>query len=189
MVFVVNAQEKFTSAANLAQMRNRPFTAITRSKAWVRVTGVGEEMDALIAEFERIKANNFALDFTYPTEEERAKLRIVHRDKSQVAKKIQRHERSLVDLVSDLERGEDGAMVQMRYAFSASTGQLLRSSASFLPSPDLTPYQDDPELYITDQVYGEIVDPRVVPVPLQVDFDGGASQDLHHPHSHLMILN
>ncbi|GAB2472114.1 DEAD/DEAH box helicase [Xylanimonas ulmi] len=105
MVYVVNAQEKFTSGANLAQVRNRLFTAVTRSKAWVRVTGVGPEMDALIEEFNRIKASDFALDFVYPNEEVRAKLRIVHRDKSQVVKKLRHYGQSLGELVSDLERG------------------------------------------------------------------------------------
>ncbi|GAB2472122.1 DUF2290 domain-containing protein [Xylanimonas ulmi] len=79
----------------------------------------------------------------------------------------------------------DGALVQMRYEFSKRSGQLLRSSASFLPSPDLTAYQDDPQLYLRDEVYGDVVDPRVVPVPMRVDFDAGAAVDLHHPHSHM----
>lgn len=106
MVYVVNAQERFTSGADLAQVRNRLFTAITRSKAWVRVTGVGAEMDALVEEFARVKASNFGLEFIYPPDEVRAKLRIVHRDKSRIVTKIKRYGQSLGELVSDMERGE-----------------------------------------------------------------------------------
>lgn len=107
MVYVVNAQESLTATVNLARIRNRLFTAITRSKAWVRVTGVGPEMDLLIAEFAKVKAHDFRLDFVYPTEAERAKLQVVHRDMSRTAEtRLKKHGRSLTELVSDLESGE-----------------------------------------------------------------------------------
>jgi len=107
MVYIMNAQESLTATGNLARIRNRLFTAITRSKAWVRVTGIGPEMDALIAEFERIKWADFKLNFTYPTAAERTKLQIVHRDMSKAeATRVRRHGQLLTDLVSDLEAGE-----------------------------------------------------------------------------------
>lgn len=81
----------------------------------------------------------------------------------------------------------DGAIVQMRYEFSSRSGELLRSSASFLPSPSLTAYQDDPELYLRDEVYGDVIDPRVVPVPMRADYDPGAAVEVHHPSSHLTL--
>jgi superfamily I DNA and RNA helicase len=80
MVYVVNAQEGESTRANLAVVRNRLFTAITRSKGWVRVVGVGDEMDALRTEFERARDAHFKLDFLYPTVEQRDRLRIVHRE-------------------------------------------------------------------------------------------------------------
>ncbi len=80
MVYVVNAQEQLSTRLNLASVRNRLFTAITRSKAWVRVTGFGDEMDQLMAEYERMAEEDFRLRFRYPTAEERRDLRIVHRD-------------------------------------------------------------------------------------------------------------
>lgn len=107
MVYVVNAQESLNSTVNLARIRNRLFTAITRSKAWVRVTGVGVEMDALIAEFERVKAHAFQLDFIYPTEAERAKLQVVHRDMSRTAStRLKQHDASLIDLAEAIQSGE-----------------------------------------------------------------------------------
>lgn len=83
----------------------------------------------------------------------------------------------------------DGALVQVRYEFRADSHELLRSRAAFLPSPDLTPYQEDPELYLHDEVYGDVIDPRVVPVPLRFDFDSRPAvvKDLLHPQSHLTL--
>jgi superfamily I DNA and RNA helicase len=80
MVYVINAQESFDSPVNLARLRNRLFTAITRSKGWVRVVGVGEDMRRLAEEFNAVREANFELRFRYPTEKERAHLQVVHRD-------------------------------------------------------------------------------------------------------------
>lgn len=79
MVYVVNSQFCATEW-DPAWVRNILFTAITRSKGWVRVCGVGPAMEVLVKEFERIKAQNFRLHFKYPTEEERQKLKVINRD-------------------------------------------------------------------------------------------------------------
>ncbi|MYB40362.1 AAA family ATPase [Candidatus Saccharibacteria bacterium] len=80
MVYVINAQDCNLPTMNLASIRNQLFTAITRSKSWIRVLGVGSHMDSLIEEFQRLKEANFVLRFHYPTSEQRENLRIVHRD-------------------------------------------------------------------------------------------------------------
>ncbi|MDE2938292.1 MAG: ATP-binding domain-containing protein [Chloroflexota bacterium] len=80
MVYVINAQDCNLPAMNLASIRNQLFTAITRSKSWVRVLGVGSPMDSLIEEYHRLKESEFVLRFLYPTAEQRENLRIVHRD-------------------------------------------------------------------------------------------------------------
>lgn len=80
MVYVVNAQQSFEARANLAQLRNRLFTAITRSTAWLRVTGIGNQMESLIKEYDRISKAEFSLQFRYPTEGELQQLKVVHRD-------------------------------------------------------------------------------------------------------------
>jgi len=54
MVYIINAHECF-SDYNISQKRNMLFTALTRSKAWVRVIGYGENMKALQQEFEEVK--------------------------------------------------------------------------------------------------------------------------------------
>ncbi len=76
MVYIVNADDCFYSPYNLAKIRNQLFTAITRSKAWVRVLGVGPKMDELIFEYQRVKEKKFTLDFIYPTKEQRHKINI-----------------------------------------------------------------------------------------------------------------
>lgn len=104
MVYVANAHENFTAKQNQARTRNRLFTAITRSKAWVRVTGVGAEMENLLEEYEKIKDSRFALDFVYPTEEERKTMQILHREMPPEAeKRLRGHDTSLEQLVQDLE--------------------------------------------------------------------------------------
>lgn len=68
MVYIIGAEGCRDAAQGLATIRNTLFTAITRSKAWVRVLGVGEEMELLKAEYERVVKNNYALTFHYPDE-------------------------------------------------------------------------------------------------------------------------
>jgi superfamily I DNA and RNA helicase len=106
MVYVINGQECESEGANLAQLRNRLFTAITRSKAWVRVCGVGSSMEDLREEFDSEKSNGFQLQFNYPTDEEREKMQIVHRDMSKAeAERVAERRSNLGDLIADLEEG------------------------------------------------------------------------------------
>jgi len=107
MVYVINAQECDGIGVGLASLRNRLFTAITRSKAWVRVIGYGQGMANLIQEFERLKQHNFKLAFTYPTDELLKKLRIVHRDLSPHEKqRLEQKKTRALELADALERGE-----------------------------------------------------------------------------------
>ncbi len=104
MVYVVNAHESYDAAVSLARIRNRLFTAITRSKAWVRVVGYGDDMRRLVEEYQSIKAADFELRFAYPSERERAHLQVVHRDMTpDEASVVRRRRESLSGLVSDLE--------------------------------------------------------------------------------------
>lgn len=106
MVYIVNAQDCHSSSWNLATIRNRLFTAITRSKAWVRILGVGKDMQRLTQEYKRLKEQNFELHFRYPTKAQREQLMIVHRDMStDERKRLEAREKSLLDLISDIESG------------------------------------------------------------------------------------
>jgi superfamily I DNA and RNA helicase len=103
MVYIINAQHCYTSWGSLARVRNQLFTAITRSKAWVRVLGVGPNMAKLAEEFSRVKAQKFELNFRYPTTEERKHLNIVNRDKDE--KVIREGATKINHLIRDLQGG------------------------------------------------------------------------------------
>jgi len=107
MVYIINAQDCDTTGGNLARIRNRLFTAITRSKAWVRVLGIGAGMERLTKEFETLKHEGFELQFRYPTEEERHQLMIIHRDRTiKDRKSVESAEQGLIRLFEDLESGK-----------------------------------------------------------------------------------
>ena len=81
----------------------------------------------------------------------------------------------------------DGALLQLSYMFQQEV--LERSRLAFLPSPDLTSFQSDPELYLEDTVFAEIVQPGIVPFPLRFDFDAREHvfEEIRHPKSHLTL--
>ena len=104
IVYIINAQESVAGRLNLATMRSELFTAITRSKAWVRVLGHGPAMEQLIEEAKQIYTHDFDLTFTYPTAEQREHLRIVHRDMtSKNLVLLDRSQRGLKELLERLE--------------------------------------------------------------------------------------
>ncbi|MBD3839958.1 MAG: ATP-binding domain-containing protein, partial [Epsilonproteobacteria bacterium] len=105
MVYIINAQDCY-SGLELAKKRNILFTAMTRSKAWVRVCGVGGDMKLLKAEYQKVKENNFNLRFTYPTQEQMEHMNLVNRDMTPEEKgAIKKNERSLNQLLDDLAAG------------------------------------------------------------------------------------
>jgi hypothetical protein len=81
----------------------------------------------------------------------------------------------------------DGAMVQMHYEFRG--GAISRHRLAFLPSPTLLEFQNNPDLYLEEHLYAEVVEKRVVTVPLRFDYDGRPEvfQALHHPRCHLTL--
>jgi superfamily I DNA and RNA helicase len=107
MVYVINAQDCDGTGVGLSSQRNRLFTAITRSKAWVRVVGHGPLMPHLMEEFGCLKHKSFRLDFVYPNDDVLKKLRIVHRDLSPHEKqRLEKKKMNFDMLVECLERGE-----------------------------------------------------------------------------------
>ena len=105
MVYIINSQYCY-DGLELAKKRNILFTAMTRSKAWVRVCGYGEAMKDLQKEFQLVKDNNFSLKFEYPTEEERRRINIINRDMSlQEKNSISKHQINAVSLLEDLKTG------------------------------------------------------------------------------------
>lgn len=81
----------------------------------------------------------------------------------------------------------DGAMLQMEYEFRER--RLLRHRLAFLPSPDLLEYQNDPEHYLEERIFADVVEKGVATVPCRFDYDSrdSVAVELAHPVSHLTL--
>ena len=81
----------------------------------------------------------------------------------------------------------DGALIQMMYRF-ADNG-LEQHRLAFFPAPHLEQFGRDPDAYLEDRLYADIVGRSVLPLPIRFDFD--ARDDRHrevtHPKSHLTL--
>ena len=106
MVYVINAQDCFESTFEMSKVRNQLFTAITRSKAWVRVLGVGRKMQGLIAEYNQVKDHRYTLDFVYPTKVQRDHMNIVNRDMSDVQKRKVKKFADIIDIITEVDNGQ-----------------------------------------------------------------------------------
>lgn len=107
MVYIIDAESCYDSNFDRAKIRNQLFTAITRSKAWIRVLGVGENMDKLIEEYNQVKSHNFSLEFIYPTKAQRDKMNVVNRDMSEAEKhRVKQSKANISDLIASIENGQ-----------------------------------------------------------------------------------
>ena len=81
----------------------------------------------------------------------------------------------------------DGALVRMLYTFDHH--ELLSHRLAFFPSPDLEKFQTDPDIYLGDEIYADIISKDVVPFPIRFDFDRleKLHVEVHHPKSHLTL--
>lgn len=104
-VYVVNADYCF-EGFELSKRRNILFTAMTRSRAWVRVSGVGARMEGLVKEAAKVGDNDYRLCFKYPSKEEILKIKRLHRDMPEAEKVA--IESDLEGLLRVLKRVEDG---------------------------------------------------------------------------------
>jgi hypothetical protein len=81
----------------------------------------------------------------------------------------------------------DGAMLQFNYQFLDD--ELEKHRLAFWPSPHLEQFQNDPDIYLEDSVFAEIVSRRVVPFPIRFDHNLHAPliEQVRHPVSHLTL--
>lgn len=98
------------------------------------------------------------------------------------------------DIYSELEKARcfnlkmlDGALISLRYRFRA--GVICEHSLSYFPSPDLEHFQNEPELYLEDEIYAEVIARNIIPFPVRFDFSDDEKKfvDVHHPYSHLTL--
>lgn len=105
MVYIVNA-DHCAVGHELIRLRNILFTCITRSRAWVRICGVGRGMDVLQAEIDRVVSNEFKLTFTVPSTGELEQIRRINRDRTKQEKgQIRKAEKSLEEVLELLRQG------------------------------------------------------------------------------------
>lgn len=106
MVYILNSNFCATGM-ELIKLRNIIFTAVTRSRAWVRICGVGEDMDVLENEINKCIDNDFELVFKIPTAEQMERTRRLNRERSTEEKeKVTKAKTSVSELIEQLERGE-----------------------------------------------------------------------------------
>jgi superfamily I DNA and RNA helicase len=103
MVYIMNT-DWCASGIEMIKLRNILFTAITRSKAWVRICGTGIGIEILQKEFDSVVRNNYSLSFTVPSTEELQQIRRINRDRTlDEQKKIKQASESIRKL-NDLVR-------------------------------------------------------------------------------------
>ena len=107
VVYVLNSEFCYGGWGGSIRRRSILFTAITRSRAWVRICGVGENMQLLANEWSQVVDHDYCLSFNYPTPEEIEKMRRIHRDRTEdELQKIDTGLKSASQLVELFEREE-----------------------------------------------------------------------------------
>ena len=81
----------------------------------------------------------------------------------------------------------DGALIQMSYRFDLNS--LMQHRLAFFPSPSLESFQSDPEAYLNDEIYLDVVASNIVHFPIRFDYDASESahRDVEHPKSHVTL--
>lgn len=105
MVYIANA-DYCAVGHGLIRLRNILFTGITRSRAWVRLCGVGDGMAVLKREIDQVVKNDFRLAFTVPTGADLERIRRINRDRTaQEQGQIKKAEKNLEELLELLRQG------------------------------------------------------------------------------------
>lgn len=79
----------------------------------------------------------------------------------------------------------DGGLLQLLYQFDNNL--LMKHRLAFYPSPNLPPFPQDPDAYIHDERFIDIVARRIVPLSLRFDYDGQVAGGLAHSACHLTL--
>jgi hypothetical protein len=81
----------------------------------------------------------------------------------------------------------DGALISLRYRFRQ--GAVSEHALAYFPCPDLQHFQNEPEVYLEDEVYADIVAKNIVTFPIRFDFSDDVEKfaEIDHPYSHLTL--
>lgn len=129
----------------------------------------------------------------YPSEQEKSgnivELGVTHADNSIFLKRIPYPDmyNILIEKRSYNIKMIDGALLTMLYRFKA--GKIYAHRLSYFPAPDLAVFQNEPDLYLEDEIYLDVIDKRVVTVPLRFDYDSNPEtfRKVIHPISHFTL--
>ena len=106
MVYILNSQDCVVGRG-LITLRNTLFTAITRSKAWVRICGWGDQMEKLATEIDAIRTKDYRLTFTVPTDDQLHSMRQIHRERTADERaRANEAENALRTFLEAMERGD-----------------------------------------------------------------------------------
>jgi superfamily I DNA and RNA helicase len=126
MVYVVGVDAVMTPCS--VRNRNMLFTALTRAKGWVCVTGIGNEAAQCQEEMAKAKANYPFLVFEYPKP---AEVKRMKRDLAEVADKRMKARRMLAELKRDFSEAELSQLLNETKLQSA--GKPARKQFTFKP--------------------------------------------------------
>ncbi len=110
MVYVVGVDALYTSYAGPRE-RNVLFTAMTRAKGWVRISGIGSSAADWKAEIEKALQEFPYLRFEYPSQEQ---IKIIKRDLAEKAVRKYRAERKLDEILEDMTTEEIEKFLKQR---------------------------------------------------------------------------
>ncbi len=79
----------------------------------------------------------------------------------------------------------DGALIQMLYRFDGDI--LIEHRLAFFPNPSLESFQNEPELYESDEIYADIIGKNIVTFPIRVDYSPEQHIDIQHPKAHITL--
>lgn len=77
----------------------------------------------------------------------------------------------------------DGALIHMMYTLK--NDELISHRLAFYPSPKLEAFQNEPDIYMEDEIYADIVYKNIVAFPIRFDYNKDeVASDFPHPKSH-----
>lgn len=80
----------------------------------------------------------------------------------------------------------DGTIIQLLYRFQDD--KLYSHRLAVFPSPILQSFEEEPEIYLQDEIYGDILAKNIVPFPIRFDFCiDEVDSKYEHPKSHATL--
>jgi superfamily I DNA and RNA helicase len=97
-IYIMGIDTVFSKPNDITE-RNKLFTAMTRAQGWVTLTGTGEKhLKRCLDEYNRLKENEFKLNFIQPSEED---VRTIRQDINKKQSALNAFERLTNDLAKD----------------------------------------------------------------------------------------